>query len=126
MSKKAFLAQNLQQGEIYAGIVLGKNGEGDHHLFLLPAKTSPISWDAANKWAESVGGSLPTRNEQAILYGNLKNEFEERWHWSCEQHADGSDYVWVQYFDNGFQLYSLKSDEYRARAVRRVLIQESK
>lgn len=113
---------NLQPGEIYAGIVLGQNGEGDHHLILLPAKTEPLTWDKAVNWAKSVGGTLPTRQEQAILYGNLKHEFEPRWYWSCEQHANDSGCAWMQYFSNGGQGSSLKSYEGRARAVRRVPI----
>ncbi len=124
MSKALFMQQNLQPGEIYAGIVLGQNGAGDHHLFLLPAKTEPLTWDKAVAWAESVGGTLPTRQEQAILYGNLKHEFEPRWHWSSEQHAGNSDYAWLQYFDDGTQYGGPKSNEYRARAVRRLLIIE--
>ena len=123
MSKELFMQQNLQPGEIYAGIVLSKNGEGDHHLFLLPAKTEPLTWDKAVAWAANVGGSLPTRQEQAILYGNLKHEFEPRWHWSSEQSADDTDYAWVQLFNDGTQYYYHKSTEYRARAVRRLIIQ---
>ncbi|MFZ6801970.1 DUF1566 domain-containing protein [Undibacterium sp. Di24W] len=124
MSKALFMQQTLQPGEHYAGIVLGQNGAGDHHLFLLPAKTEPLTWNKAVTWAESAGGTLPTRQEQAILYGNLKHEFEPRWYWSSEQHADDSDYAWMQYFDNGYQDHDLKSYEYRARAVRRLLIIE--
>jgi hypothetical protein len=124
MSKALFMQQNLQPGEIYAGIVLGQNGTGDHHLFLLPAKTEPLTWDKAVSWAESVGGSLPTRQEQAILYGNLKHEFEPRWYWSSTQHADGSDCAWMQTFSNGYQDDTRKSCECRARAVRRLLIIE--
>lgn len=111
---------NLQPGETYAGIVLGQNGEGDHHLILRPAKTEPLTWDKAVNWAKSVGGTLPTRQEQAILYGNLKHEFEP--HWSCEQHAGDSDFAWMQYFSNGSQGNLLKSYEGRVRAVRRVPI----
>jgi len=124
MTKKLFLEQNLQAGEIYAGIVLGQNGEGDHHLFLLPAKTEPLNWEDAKTWAKSAGGSLPTRSEQAILYGNLKNEFETTWHWSNEQDADGYAYAWLQNFNDGYQYCGLKSYKFRARAVRRLLIIE--
>ncbi len=124
MTKKLFLEQNTQAGEIYAGIVLGQNGKGDHHLFLIPATTQPLNWNDAIKWAESVGGGLPTRSEQAILYGNLKSEFEPRWHWSSEQDADNDGYAWMQYFDHGSQFYTHKSGESRARAVRRLSIIE--
>ena len=124
MSKQLFMQQNLKPGELYAGIVLGKDGAPDHHLFLLPAKTEALTWDKAIKWAENAGGSLPTRQEQAILYGNLKHEFEPRWYWSCEQHAGNSDYAWMQNFYNGGQNLNRKSLEFRARAVRRLSVIE--
>ena len=124
MTKKLFLEQNTQAGEIYAGIVLGQNGQGDHHLFLLPATTKPLNWNDAVKWAESVGGSLPTRSEQAILYGNLKKEFEPRWHWSSEQYASYGGHAWVQGFNYGGQHATRRSYEGRARAVRRLSIIE--
>lgn len=125
MSKQLWIKQNLKEGEIYAGIVLGKNGQQDHYLILLAATTQPLNWESAKTWAISVGGELPTRSEQAILYGNLKSEFEPRWHWSYEEYDDLTDYIWVQSFDNGGQSYSHKLEEYRARAVRRVPIIQS-
>lgn len=118
ISKAEFLAQNMQEDEIYAGLVLG---EKDYHLFLKTAQPSkPLTWQEAMGWAEIVGGSLPTRQEQAILYGNLKSEFELSWYWSSEQHANYSDYAWIQTFDYGSQYSNHKSNEYRARAVRRL------
>jgi hypothetical protein len=51
------------------------------------------------------------------------NAFDEDWYWSSTQHAGLPDYAWVQYFDNGNQYCSRKSDQYRARAVRRLVIQ---
>lgn len=120
MSKHLFLAQNMQEDEIYAGIVLG---EKDYHLFLKTAKPSKnLTWQEAMDWADIVGGSLPTRQEQAILYGNLKHEFESGWQWSNEQHALNSDCAWMQDFDSGYQDYGRKSYDGRARAVRRVYI----
>lgn len=120
MSKHLFLAQNMQEDEIYAGIVLG---EKDYHLFLKTAKPSKnLTWQEAMGWADIVGGSLPTRQEQAILYGNLKHEFESGWQWSNEQHDNYSDYAWMQGFGYGTQDYHHKSYESTARAVRRVYI----
>ena len=124
MSKQLFMQQNLQPGEVYAGIVLGKDGAPDHHLFLLPAKGEKLTWNKAIEWAQAQDGNLPTRQEQAILYGNLKHEFERDWYWSCEQHAASSDYAWMQNFDYGPQHNNRKSNELRARAVRRLLIIE--
>ena len=124
MSKQEFLKQNALKGEIYAGLVLGQGETPDYHLFLLHEKAEWATWDKAIAWAESVGGSLPTRQEHAILYGNLKHEFEPSWHWSNEQHADDSDCAWMQNFDNGYQyITGHKSYEGRARAVRRVYLE---
>jgi hypothetical protein len=125
MSKAKFLAENLKDGEIYAGLILGEAGQPDYHLALLPAKPEKIlNWSNALAWAASVGGDLPTRNEQSLLFANCKTHFEERWYWSNTQLAANPDYAWVQNFDDGYQGYGLKSDEYRARAVRRILIIE--
>lgn len=116
----------LDAGEKNAGIVLGKEGEADYFLILLPDTKKDINWQDAVTWAKQQGGekeaSLPTRREQSILFGNLKEEFEEYAYWSSEQHASGSDYAWGQDFGNGNQNYDGKSNGMRARAVRRILI----
>jgi hypothetical protein len=117
---------DLQPGEKNAGIVLGKEGEPDYFLILLPDDKNDINWQDANTWAKQQSGekeaSLPTRREQSILFGNLKEEFEERAYWSSEQHASVSCCAWYQDFINGLQIYNLKSYNMRARAVRRILI----
>jgi hypothetical protein len=123
MSKAQFLAENLREGETYAGLLLGKDGAPDIHLFLLAGAAADVTWDQANKFAADTGGELPTRREQALLFANLKEEFEPRWYWSCEQHASSPSNAWFQYFDNGGQNNFGKSYEGRARAVRRLILQ---
>ena len=117
----------LAPGEHYAGLVLGKDGEPSHHLVLLPGQADDITWDKAMAWASQQGGehvaSLPTRREQALLYANLKEEFEERAYWSCEAHESESGWAWLQNFRYGYQSYGHKSNELRARAVRRLVIE---
>ena len=108
---------------MYAGLLLGKNGEPDIHLVLLPGKVEKVTWDKAKEFAASAGGELPTRREQSLLFANLKDEFDPYWHWSCEQHASDPSYAWIQYFYDGTQYCYRKSDEGRARAVRRLIIQ---
>ena len=113
----------LALGEEYAGVILGKDGEQSHHLILLPGDKEDINWNDANKWAAELSGSLPTRCEQALLYSNLKEQFEGTYYWSSEQHASGSDYAWCQgFFLRGGQSHGIKSSELRARAVRRLTI----
>ena len=117
---------NLAPGEHYAGLVIGKDGEPSYHLVLLPGQADDITWEKAMEWASKQGGdsvaSLPTRREQALLYANLKEEFEERAHWSCEAHESESGWAWTQSFYGGFQFSSHEYDEFRARAVRRLVI----
>ncbi|SIQ21296.1 hypothetical protein SAMN05880566_102205 [Janthinobacterium sp. TND4EL3] len=107
-------------GGIYAGISRGVDGAPDEHLVLLPGEAVDIDWEAAGTFAASAGGVLPTRAEQALLYENLKHEFEPNWYWSSEQ-AGPSD-AWFQYFYYGYQLSYYRSYEGRARAVRRLPI----
>jgi hypothetical protein len=112
----------LKEGEHYAGILLGKNGEPDQHIVLLPGAAENVEWQDALDWAKSLGGDLPTRREQSLLFANLKEEFEEAWYWSNEQHASYSDYAWYQLFYDGGQDNWLNNYELRARAVRRLVI----
>ena len=120
--KKLWIEQNLKTGESYGGVLLGLDGQPDQHIILLPGEAESVTWDAAQKFAKKSGGELPTRREQSLLFANTKGEFQQRWYWSGEQRANGSDYAWVQYFDGGNQDYGLKSRQGRARAVRRLII----
>jgi len=113
----------LAPGEEYAGVILGKDGAPNHHLILLPGDQDDINWADAKKWAAEIGGELPSRREQALLFANVKEQFEDRYYWSGEQHASDSACAWCQYFDNGTQGYDTKSTKLRARAVRRLEIQ---
>ena len=107
-------------GGIYAGIIRGVAGAPDQHLVLLPGDADDVDWDAAVAFAASVGGELPTRAEQALLFANLKDQFKPRWYWSSEQ--AGPSHAWHQGFDGGYQYYYYRSYEGRARAVRRLEI----
>jgi hypothetical protein len=112
----------LAHGEHYAGLLIGKNGEASHHLVLLPSEGDSLTWEDAKKWAAKAKGELPTRREQALLYANLKEQFQESWYWSSEQHASSSNSAWFQSFDNGDQDSGNKDNALRARAVRRIVI----
>jgi hypothetical protein len=114
---------DLKPGEHYAGIILGDDGKPSHHLILLPGDVDDVTWAQAKEFAEKAGGELPTRREQALLFANLKDQFEDRYYWSSEQHASYDGCAWYQYFVYGYQNYDSKSAEVRARAVRRLTIQ---
>ncbi len=108
-------------GGIFAGIARGE--EHDHALVLLPEAPKRMKWNEAMKWAEDLGAgaSLPTRGEQAVLFGNLKDQFPDGgWYWSCTQYAGDERYAWYQYFHHGYQIDTHKDHELRARAVRRL------
>lgn len=49
--------------------------------------------------------------------------FEAVWYWSSTQHASDSACAWSQYFDDGGQSGYHEISEFRARAVRRLIIQ---
>lgn len=114
---------SLAEGELWAGVLLNEDGSPSHHVILLPGEAARIVWDKAVEWAKEIGGELPTRREQSLLFANLKSQFKGEWYWSGEQHAADSDYAWLQYFGDGNQIISNKSFEARARAVRRLPIQ---
>lgn len=108
----------LAPGEHYAGVVLHADGTVSHHLVLLPGSADDVTWQAAVEWAEQAGGKLPTRQEQALLYANLKGKFEDAWYWSSEAHATNGSFAWLQGFGYGLQYNDRKSYEGRACAVR--------
>ena len=110
----------LFDDEIYVGAIIAPDGIG-HHLILLPGDNNG-TWDESMKWAQSIGGDLPDRVEQALLYKHLSDRFKKDWYWSSTQHAGYSNYAWGQYFDNGDQSNGNKTDELFARAVRRITI----
>ncbi len=118
------------KGGIYAGTVRGDVGQPDYGLVVLDAERNDITWNDAMKWAASldVAGlrdfTLPLRKEQAILFGNVPELFAKEAYWSREEHASDSDSAWCQSFDNGNQSYGRKDGELRARAVRRVPIEQ--
>ena len=119
----------IGQGGGFAGLVRGQNGAPDYLLILGPEHDEELNWQAAMDWATGLeieghqDFSLPTRAEQAVLFGNAREEFKRDGYWSCEQPAENADYAWMQLFYDGSQGYGHKVNEWRARAVRRLIIQ---
>jgi hypothetical protein len=116
----------LKDGETYAGLIGNANGEA-YHLILLPGDNDDAGWQAQLDWAKSIGGDLPDRVEQALLFKHFKSEFQERAYWSntpCEPDEDEeeSSWAWYQFFYGGTQHGHIKSYGLRARAVRRLPI----
>lgn len=112
----------LAAGEVYVGAIINPNGHG-HHVILLAAHPEEVmAWQEAMDYAKNIGGDLPNRVEQALLFDQSKEHFDEDWYWSNTQHAADAYYAWSQHFLSGDQGYGSKSSQLRARAVRRVLI----
>ena len=122
MSKAQWIAENLKTGEIYAGLILGEDDAPDHHLILLPGEAEEVTFKNAQAWAKKQGGDLPTRREQSMLFANCKAQFKPAWYWSCEVHEKDASCAWGQLFLSGYQDYGHVYDEWRARAVRRLII----
>lgn len=112
-------------GGIVMGVMAGQGGAPDYLLIDLGAEPEKdVTWEEAKAWAASVGGDLPTRCEQALMFGNrADNQYQARWYWSGEQHAIQPAWAWLQYFSIGTQNVSPKGFHTRARAVRRVPFQ---
>jgi hypothetical protein len=110
----------LADGERWAGIVTTEKGL--HHVILLPVNMDQATWKKQMAAAKKAGGDLPSRQELALLFVMLPEEFEKDWCWSNTQHAAYSDYAWYQDFGYGRQHLSSISSKLRARAVRRVAI----
>ena len=111
----------LKEGEIYAGAIINPDGTG-HHIILLAGDNDDLTWRDAMDWAKELGGDLPNRVEQALIFATNKYQFKPKWYWSNTQHASYSDNAWTQYFLNGYQDYYYEGDKFRARAVRRLLM----
>jgi hypothetical protein len=121
-AKQEFLDSILKKGELYAGIIIGKDGDPDYHLILLANKEEYANWETAKELAAKAGGHLPTCREQSLLSTNLNEEFQGRHYWSSEQHASNSGYAWrYNFYDRRESNYS-KHVVLNTRAVRRVVI----
>ena len=112
----------LADGEIYIGAIGDALGNL-HHVILLPGDNDDATHEAQLEWAKSIGGDLPNRIEQAMLWANHRDQFQKDWYWSNETHHSESGWAWYQYFVYGTQNDRHKVNEFRARAVRRLPIQ---
>jgi len=112
----------LADGEIYIGCIGDALGNL-YHVILLPGDNDDATHEAKLEWAKSIGGDLPSRIEQAMLWANHRDQFQKDLYWSNETHHFESGWAWYQSFDNGYQDIFRKGSELRARAVRRLPIE---
>ena len=118
---KTITLPELKDGEIYAGILLNEDGTPLHHVILLPGDNEANNWQAKMEWAKEIGGELPNRREQSLLFANCKQHFKLAWYWAGEE--DSSDTARYQRFTRGHQGLIYKTNKCRARAVRRLIIE---
>lgn len=71
----------LAEGETYIGAIGDPSGEV-YHVILLPGDNDDSDWQAAMEWAKGIGGDLPNRIEQSMLFANFRSEFQKEWYWS--------------------------------------------
>jgi len=64
----------LNEGERYAGVIIDSaTDQPTHHLILIPQQPEThLTWNEAIAWAASIGVELPTHQESALLYPNLR------------------------------------------------------
>ena len=112
-------------GGVLMGVMAGEDGAPDYLLLDLGVEPDKdVTWDEAIAWAKGVGGELPTRREQAMLFANRRDgQYKPRWYWSIELRAGEPSWAWDQLFLNGYQNCGHKELPSRARAVRRVPFQ---
>ena len=109
----------LSDGEIHVATIQIAD-QAPYHLILLPDHLEDeMTHLAATEWAASVGGDLPTRPEQALLFAHQRDQFDRTWYWSNTLHEADPDCAWYQYFYRGSQSYDYRDFKFRARAVRR-------
>lgn len=98
-----------------------------------PANTKALTTSAidhpAAQWAAAltIDGHtdwyLPARHELRLCFLTVPELFEtDDYYWTSTQYAGTSYDAWVQDFEDGFQSGNHKTNEYRARAVRRLPI----
>ncbi len=118
----AAIAIELAPGERYSGAVLDSTGLVLHHLILLPARPDTRkNWDESKAWAASVGGDLPSPQEQSLLFANCRDALPKAWCWSNKEDEEDASYAWVCGFVSGNQFSYHESYEGSAVAVRRLI-----
>lgn len=107
-------------GGVFAGLITKPDGMHCAVVLLAAKAEKRLTWKQAMGWAKKLKAELPARPTSALLYSNLKAEFEPGWHWTCEELDRLC--AWNQIFHHGYQSYGFKSFEGHARAVRYIPI----
>ena len=110
-------------GGIYAGIVRGEHG--DYHVFLAEHDADrDMIYEVAKIGALSVVADdhqdfgLPTQDQGALLYANLRHFMDKGWHWTGDVYPPDDDCMWCIAMAYGRNADARKTDACRARYVR--------
>jgi len=114
---------SIAENETYIATLFDANAQQGYHLILLPGDADDANYETQLAWAQSIGGDLPNRVEQALLWQKARDQFKPDAYWSNERHHKNTSCAWVQGFHYGVQLSLRIYDEWRARAVRRSVIE---
>ncbi len=106
--------------EVYAGII--RSDIGDYHLYLLTGTEGRLDWNDATARATSLGGYLPSTDEQTLLSSNCRSHFKEGFYWSSTLYARDPYYAYVMRFTDGTIANFPKLHEYQIAVVRREFI----
>ena len=119
------------EGGVFAGLLVDEKGRD----YALIVPTDPASDIAPAPWKKAIADAnafktsqhadytAANRLELAFCFATVPGLFKRDWYWSSTQYAPDPSFAWYQYFSNGYQYYYHKGYAYRARAVRRVLIE---
>ena len=109
---------------IFAGIAGGKDGQPFAAIILLDVKPDEaLNFKDALAWAQAQGAHVPSRDESALLYANVRDALDpDYWHWTSTPYSDFG--AWFQYFGNGSQDGDHKSTKRLCRAIRLIPIEE--
>jgi hypothetical protein len=105
----------MYPGEIYVGVV--PHDLGKAHLILLSGEARVVGADAAEEFATSIGGQLPTHSELEYICQRMPDRFKAGLYYTCDQEeydGDTATLLWAHLIDESTSVT-------RVRAVRRVL-----
>lgn len=109
---KAYKLVPIPTEKIFIGEVDGKK------YYLGPEADRQMNWEQAKKWAASVGGQLMPREVGVLAFkkAEIRKQFRtDDWYWLEDEYS--SSVGWIQYFDNGGQFSSSKTNASCVRAV---------
>lgn len=108
------IGQVLEDGYIFAGVIYDHENDKEYGLAVAPK-------DEVEEmiWRDAVKLSIPTIKECNLISANLGHLFDNsNWYWSSTEYNNV--YSWIQRFNDGYQTYYIKTNNYRVRCVRRL------